>query len=96
MTGLRPGLALDLWEGEELRSAFYLGEEKGKLKVVTSAGKELKVPESRVANPGEVLADPHLAAKLGAGARERVQAFAAPALIGELVRQYRALAGRTR
>jgi glycosyltransferase involved in cell wall biosynthesis len=37
----------------------------------------------------EVLEDPHLAAKLAAGARERVQAFAAPALITELVSHYR-------
>ena len=39
----------------------------------------------------EVLEDRHLAAKLGAGARERVQALAAPALIEQLVRQYHAV-----
>ncbi|HSE95177.1 MAG TPA: glycosyltransferase, partial [Methylomirabilota bacterium] len=39
----------------------------------------------------EVLDDPHLATKLGVGARERVHAFAAPALIGQLVGHYRDL-----
>ena len=59
MTGLKAGQALDFWEGEEVRAGFYLGEEKGKLRVVSSAGKELKVPEARVANQGGVAADPH-------------------------------------
>jgi glycosyltransferase involved in cell wall biosynthesis len=48
-------------------------------------------PDALAAALREVLEDPHLAAKLGAGALERVRGFAAPTLIAELVGHYRRL-----
>jgi len=39
-SGLRPGVSLDIWEGEEIRAVALVGEEKGKLRVITGTGKD--------------------------------------------------------
>ena len=48
VTTLRSGDLVDLFDEGGLVSAVVLGEEKGRLRVVTESGKELRVPSARV------------------------------------------------
>ena len=71
MISASSGTQLDLWDGGDVRPAVCLGEDKGRIKVVTVQGRALKVPESRVANVGG----------------EKLDAGADPVLLGEQLRK---------
>jgi len=45
-----PGTLVDLWEGGKLLSGVVVGEEKGRLRVVTEEGREVRVTASRLAH----------------------------------------------
>src|SRR5437867_13052970 len=49
-TIIKPGDLIDLYDEGDLVSGVVTGEEKGRLKVVTQSGKELRVISSRVAH----------------------------------------------
>ncbi len=49
MSDWRPGDILDVWEGGDIVSGVVLGEEKGRLRVVTEHGGEIRILASRIA-----------------------------------------------
>src|SRR5262245_42753617 len=83
-TTLRSGDLVDLFDEGGLVSAVILGEEKGRLKVVTESGKELRVAPARVvhlagsAPPSGSHAD--LARQHAGAARARLSDVDLPAL----------------
>jgi len=46
----RPGDLVDLWEGGEVLSGVVLAEEKGRFRIVTERGAEIRIAPSRVAH----------------------------------------------
>lgn len=78
MSASRPGTLVDLWEGGKLLSGVVIGEEKGRLRIVTEEGREVRVTASRLAHvagpSGAAIAD---AAKAAARHAERAREMAA-------------------
>ncbi len=65
MSGGHPGDLVEIWHGGEIVSAVVLSLEKGRLRVVTEKGEEIRITESRIAlRAGRVAA-----AEADAGAR---------------------------
>ncbi len=64
MNERQPGDLVEIWEGGELVSAVLLGQEKGRWRVVTEEGREIRIVPSRIAHLAGRAA-PHS----GAGAR---------------------------
>jgi len=54
---LRAGVCVDIWDGGELSLVMFMAEEKGRLRVLTRKGREMRVTSSRVAVVGDHVLD---------------------------------------
>lgn len=74
MSEVAPGDLIEIWDGGEVVSAVLLGTEKGRLLVVTEAGKRVRIAASRIAlrTGARVSSDP--AAATGAAAAHAEEA----------------------